>query len=232
MMKAIILSAGYGMRLRPLTEQNPKPLLKIGKETLLSNTIKFLEKCGVKDVVVNVHYLGEQIVNYINKEKFNINITVVEEKEKILDTGGGVFNAIKYFSNDFLIINPDTIWTSNYIEELKLLKEFFFKNKKNKCCMLVVNKKRSFDQSLMGDFELKKNLINRNSKENLDYIYTGLQIIKPEVFFDINMEIFSINKIWDKLIKTNELSGIESKNEFLHITTSNVYKKLLKRFKY
>jgi len=220
------------MRLRPLTEQNPKPLLKIGKETLLSNTIKFLEKCGVKDVVVNVHYLGEQIVNYINKEKFNINITVVEEKEKILDTGGGVFNAIKYFSNDFLIINPDTIWTSNYIEELKLLKEFFFKNKKNKCCMLVVNKKRSFDQSLMGDFELKKNLINRNSKENLDYIYTGLQIIKPEVFFDINMEIFSINKIWDKLIKTNELSGIESKNEFLHITTSNVYKKLLKRFKY
>ena len=231
-MKAIILSAGYGMRLRPLTEQNPKPLLKIGKETLLSNTIKFLEKCGVKDVVVNVHYLGEQIVNYINKEKFNINITVVEEKEKILDTGGGVFNAIKYFSNDFLIINPDTIWTSNYIEELKLLKEFFFKNKKNKCCMLVVNKKRSFDQSLMGDFELKKNLINRNSKENLDYIYTGLQIIKPEVFFDINMEIFSINKIWDKLIKTNELSGIESKNEFLHITTSNVYKKLLKRFKY
>ena len=79
----MILSAGYGKRLNPLTINCPKPLLKIGKETLLSNTIKFLEKFGVKDVVINVHYLGEQIIDYLNKNKFNLSITVVKENNKI-----------------------------------------------------------------------------------------------------------------------------------------------------
>ena len=71
-MKAMILSAGYGMRLRPLTEEYPKPLLKIGKETLLSNSLKFLEKCGIKHVVINVHYLAEKIIDFVSKNKFNL----------------------------------------------------------------------------------------------------------------------------------------------------------------
>ena len=113
--KAMILAAGFGKRINPLTLQTPKPLLKIGNETLLSNTIKFLKLYGVKQAVVNVHYLGEQIVEYISKNKFNLDIKVIREKEKILDTGGGVLNALDYFSNEpFLIINPDTIWNSNY----------------------------------------------------------------------------------------------------------------------
>ena len=116
-MKAMILCAGYGKRLQPLTLKCPKPLLKIGKETLLSNTLKFLENFGIKQVVINVHYLSEQIVDYINNNKFNIAITIIKEEETILDTGGGVLNALKYFSDDaFLIINPDTIWNLNYIE--------------------------------------------------------------------------------------------------------------------
>ena len=119
MMEAMILSAGYGKRLRPLTENCPKSLLKIGEETLLSNTINFLKKSGVKKIVINVHYLGEQIIEYINKKNFNLNITVINEKNKILDTGGGILNAIKYFKESFLCINPDTIWNSNHLKELK-----------------------------------------------------------------------------------------------------------------
>ena len=126
-MKAMILCAGFGKRLNPLTLKCPKPLLNIGKETLLSNTFKFLEQFKVKQVVINVHYLGEQILDYINKNKFNLNIEVIEEKEKILDTGGGVLNAIQHFSNEaFLVINPDTIWSSHYLEDVKLMQRIIF----------------------------------------------------------------------------------------------------------
>ena len=231
--KAMILAAGFGKRIHPLTLKYPKPLLKIGNETLLSNTLKFLEQCKISQIVINVHYLGEQIVDYINEKKFNLTINVVEEKDKILDTGGGVLNAIQHFSNEpFLIMNPDTIWNSHYLEELKLMEKTFLENKKSKCSLLVVNKKKSFDKSFKGDFDIKNNIINRKDKGDLDYIYTGLQIIKPEVFSNLNAKIFSINMIWDKLIENDHLFGIESKLDFLHVSTLETYKSLLKQFKH
>tara|TARA_B100001765_G_scaffold199633_1_gene151745 strand:- start:110 stop:817 length:708 start_codon:yes stop_codon:yes gene_type:complete len=231
--KAMILAAGFGKRIYPLTLKNPKPLLKIGNETLLSNALKFLELFGIKQAVINVHYLREQIVEYLDKSQFNLTINIVNEKDKILDTGGGVLNAIQHFSNEpFLIINPDTIWNSHYLEELRLMEKAFFENEKNKCSLLVVNKKKSFDQSFKGDFSLENNLINRKDKNNLNYIYTGLQIIKPEVFSSLYTKIFSINKIWDKLIESNELYGMESNIDFLHVSTLDIYKSLLeKKFK-
>ena len=231
--KAMILAAGFGKRIYPLTLKNPKPLLKIGNETLLSNALKFLELFGIKQAVINVHYLREQIVEYLDKSQFNLTINIVNEKDKILDTGGGVLNAIQHFSNEpFLTINPDTIWNSHYLEELRLMEKAFFENEKNKCSLLVVNKKKSFDQSFKGDFSLENNLINRKDKNNLNYIYTGLQIIKPEVFSSLYTKIFSINKIWNKLIESNELYGMESNIDFLHVSTLDIYKSLLeKKFK-
>ena len=232
--KAMILAAGFGKRIHPLTLDCPKPLLKIGNETLLSNTIKFLEAFGIEQIVINVHYLRKQIINYISKNKFKLNINIVQEKDKILDTGGGVLNAIGYFLSDpFLIINPDTIWNSYYLKELKLMEKSFFENKKNKCFLLVVNKEKSFDQSFKGDFNLKNNLISRKHSDNLKYIYTGLQIIKPKVFSGYDAKVFSINKIWDKLIERNELHGMESNIDYLHVSTLNIYKNLLeKKFKH
>ena len=228
--KAMILAAGFGKRIQPLTFNCPKPLLKIGKETLLSNALKFLELYGIKQAVINVHYLGEQIVDYINRNQFNLTINIVKEKVKILNTGGGVLNAIQHFSNEpFLIINPDTIWNSHYLKELKLMEKLFFENKKNKCSLLVVNKEKSFDKSFKGDFNLKNNLISRKDTDDLNCIYTGLQIIKPEVFSDLDADVFSINKIWDMLIETNELHGIESHIDFLHVSTLDIYKNLLEK---
>ena len=228
--KAMILAAGFGKRILPLTLKQPKPLLEIGNETLLSNTLKFLNTFGIKHAVINVHYLGKQIIDYINKNQFNLTINIVEEKDKILDTGGGVLNAIQHFSNEpFLIINPDTIWNSNYLEEVKLMEKKFFENKKKKCSLLVVNKKKSFDQSLKGDFNLENNLINRKTSDDLNYIYTGLQIIRPEIFSSLKADVFSINKIWNNLIEINELHGIESNIEFLHVSTIDIYKNLLKK---
>jgi len=223
--KAMILAAGFGKRLNPLTQNTPKPLLKIGKETLLSNTINFLEYSKISEAIINVHYLEDQIIEYINKKKFNLNITIINEKERILDTGGGIFNALKYFKESFLCINPDTIWNLNYFKELKKMENKFFLNKK-KCYLLVVDKIKSFDKNLRGDFNLQNGLITRKKSENLKYIYTGMQIINPEVFSNIKDKVFSINKVWDELIQKEELFALESNLDFLHISTLDIYKKL------
>ena len=233
--KAMVLCAGFGKRLYPLTLSNPKPLLKIGDNTLLSNTLNFLEQFGIKQIIINVHYLGNHIINYINKKKFNTAITTIHEKNDILDTGGGILNALSHFSSEpFIVINPDTIWNSNYLEELRVMeKKFFINKKKSRCFLLVVNKNKSFDQSIKGDFNLENNLINRKDKENLKYIYTGVQILTPNVFDHLDLKIFSINKIWDQLIQKGNLFAKESNVDFLHVSTLNIYKSLLeKHFKH
>ena len=228
--KAMILAAGFGKRLYPLTNNCPKPLLKIGTETLLSNTLKFLELFGIKQAVINTHYLGDQIAGYIKKNKFQIKIKLVEEKDKILDTGGGILNAANHFSNEpFLVVNPDTIWNSYYLKELRIMEKKFLENKKHECFLLVVNKRKSFDKSFKGDFNLENNLISRKPNDNLQYIYTGLQIINPKVFNHENLKVFSINKIWNMLIEKDSLFGVESNINFLHVSTLDVYKSLLKK---
>ena len=232
--KAMVLCAGFGKRLHPLTLSNPKPLLKIGDSTLLSNTLNFLKQFGIKQIIINVHHLGNHIINYINKNKFNTAITTIHEKDDILDTGGGILNALAHFSNEpFIAINPDTIWNPNYLEELKVMEKNFFTNKKSKCFLLVVNKNKSFERSIKGDFNLENNLINRKDKENLKYIYTGVQILTSDVFDHLDLKVFSINKIWDQLIQNSNLFAKESNVDFLHVSNLSIYKSLLeKHFKH
>ena len=223
--KAMILAAGFGKRLNPITLSVPKPLLKIGSETLLSNTINFLKNYGIKEVVINVHYFSDQIIEYVNKKKFNLKIRTINEKEKILDTGGGILNALKYFEESFVCINPDTIWNLNYLEELKKMENNFFSNKE-KCYLLVVNREKSFDKNIKGDFNLKNILVTREENESLKYIYTGLQIINPKIFLNIKDKVFSMNKVWNELIQNKELFALESNINFLHVSTLDIYKKL------
>lgn len=223
--KAMILGAGFGKRLSPLTLDCPKPLLKIGNKTLLSNTINFLKNYQIEEIIINTHYLSHKITNYLYKNSFDLNISTIYEKEKILDTGGGILNAINNFDESFLCINPDTIWNINYINELKKMEREFIINK-SKCSLLVVNKSKSFDTRLKGDFNLDNGFLNRKKNNNLEYIYTGLQIIHPDIFSDIKTKIFSMNKIWSKLILNNELRAFESNIEFKHISTLDIYNKL------
>ena len=128
------------------------------------------------------------------------------------------------------IINPDTVWNRSYLKDLDLMEKLFKTEKNIQCSLLVVKKDRSFDQSFKGDFNLENNFIKRKNSVSLNYIYTGLQIIKPEVFFNINLEVFSINKVWNNLIENNELYGIESRIDFLHVSNLNIYKNLLNKF--
>ena len=225
--KAIILGAGFGKRMRPITKKIPKPLVKINGVTLLENSIKFLNSLGVKHIMVNAHHLHKEIVNFVKRKRFSSKVNVVVEKRKILDTGGGILNASKKFKKQiFFVLNPDTLWRRGYKNEFRKLEKVYLKNKKP--TMLLVSKSKSYDRSFKGDFNLNsKNEILR--QKNNKFIFTGAQIINRSVFKKRKIKPFSMNKVWDDLIKDKELLGVLSRQKFYHINNYKIYKKLNKK---
>jgi MurNAc alpha-1-phosphate uridylyltransferase len=223
---ALILCAGLGKRLKPLTLEQPKPLLKLNNITLLENTINLIKELGIKKILLNTYHLKNKIKNYLINNKFDISIEIIDDGEQILDTGGGIMNMINSSNEkNFLIFNPDTIWDLNYLERIKQMDDFFTKNK-IKNILLVVNKKLSFDKQLKGDFNLQDNRLIKS--KNNDYIYTGCQIFSRDLLNLNKKKIFSVIEIWNELIKKNNLFGFESNNKFFHVSNLEVYNKLLK----
>ena len=224
---AIIMCAGFGKRLKPLTNKVPKPLLKIDNKSLLENTIDLLFKLKIKKILLNSHHLSQQIKQFVLEKKLSKKIKVFEEKRKILNTGGGISNIINSSKDiDYLILNPDTIWTKNHLTEIIKMKNLYF-SKKTLNMLLVVKKKKSFDQRLNGDFSMKKNILKYNSRK--EYIFTGCQIINRNLFSNLKKKIFPISLIWDKLLMHKSLYGYESKTKFKHITDIKIYKKLTRK---
>ena len=225
---ALILCAGLGKRLNPLTLEKPKPLLELNNITLLENTINLIKELGVRKIFLNTFYFKDQIKDYLNNKNFNISINIVEDGSKILDTGGGIKNMINNSNEEnFLIFNPDTIWNINYIKSIIQMNEFF-ENNDIKNILLVVNKKLSFDKKLNGDFNIKKNLLSRNAVN--EYIYTGCQIFSKDLLNNNKKKIFSVTEIWNELIAKNSLFGFDSSSKFYHLTDLEIYNKLLKDY--
>ena len=218
----MILAAGLGKRMQPLTLKIPKPLLEINNSTLLERAINLLISYGVHEISINVHYLSDQIKSFINRKKFQVKITISNE-ENLLDTGGGALKGTQNFGDEpFFVINPDTIWRKDYLKEMKNLEAIYFKN--NKSTLLLVNKKLSIDPSFKGDFNLNNENISKGDKNQ--FIFTGLQIINRSVLMGEKSEVFSMNKVWDKLIKFKNLLGLESNQKFYHLNTSDMYRKI------
>ena len=220
----MILAAGLGKRMQPLTLKTPKPLIEVNNIALLERAINLLICHGVKEISVNVHYLSDQIKSFIKKKKFQAKITISNEEDLLLDTGGGVFKGTKNFGNDpFFVVNPDTVWSKNYLEELKSLEAIYFKD--NKPTLLLVNKKLSIDPSFKGDFNLNNEKISKDDENQ--FIFTGLQITNRSVLIGEKSKVFSMNKIWNKLIEEKKLLGLESIQKFYHLNTFDMYKKIL-----
>ena len=221
---ALILCAGFGKRLNPLTLKTPKPLLELKNITMLESCINLIIKLGIEKIYLNTFHLGGQIFDFIKIKNFPINIQIVEDGKEILNTGGGILNMInRYQDNDYLIFNPDTLWNKNYINEINEMQNFYFSKKLNNI-LLVTKKKLSFDKNLGGDFQLKDSLLKKN--DNKDYIYIGCQILNKNLFEKYNIKNFSILEIWNELLKKNELNGFESLNKFYHLTDLEIFKKL------
>jgi len=223
---ALILCAGYGKRLNPLTLEKPKPLLKINEITLLEKCINLIEFLGIKKIIINTFYLNKEIENFINAKKFNLNIKIINDGKEILNTGGGILNMINSSNEqDFMTLNPDTVWDRNYTNVVQNMEKFYFSNK-IKNILLLANKNLSFDKKLKGDFNLVDNKIKKSDQNDL--IYTGCQIINKSLFESYSINNFSISEVWNELIAKNKLYGYESSEEFYHLTDLEVYEKLLK----
>tara|TARA_B100000579_G_C22806244_1_gene842679 strand:+ start:594 stop:1292 length:699 start_codon:yes stop_codon:yes gene_type:complete len=220
---AMILAAGLGTRMKPLTLKIPKPLIKVGSKNLLERSVNLLEDYGVEQIVINVHHLAEQIEKFISNIKSKVKIIISNEKDLLLDTGGGVKKATKIFEKKpFFVLNPDTLWLSGYLGEMKSLEKIYFENKKP--CLLLVNKRLSFDTSFQGDFNLKNNIVSKDKENN--FIFTGLQLIDRNYLALVDKKVFSMNEVWNKLIKENKLSGLESSQKFYHLNTEAMYKRI------
>ena len=221
---ALILCAGFGKRLNPITLKIPKPLLEIKDVTMLEKSISLIKEMGISKIFINTFYLKEHFSNFIKNKNFNLDIHIVEDGGNILDTGGGILNMISHSDeDDFIVFNPDTIWSNEYRDEIIKMEEIYFA-KKLESILLLVNKNLSFDQNLTGDFNLSNNLISK--KNNLDFIYTGCQILNKKILMNQTINKFSILNIWNKLIDEKKLYGFESKKKFYHLTNLNIFNKL------
>lgn len=223
---ALILCAGYGKRLNPLTLDTPKPLLKLNNITLLENTINLISSLGIQKIKINTFYLKEKIKSFLDNFQSDIKIEIIDDGKDILDTGGGILNMVKNSDEEnYIIFNHDTIWDKNYIKPIEKMEQIYFeKNIKN--ILLVVNKKLSFDKKLKGDFILNNNILEKNIKN--EFIFTGAQIISKSLFSVVKSNKFSINKIWDKLLDNKNLYGHEFKDKFYHVTDLEIYNSLIK----
>jgi len=221
---ALILCAGFGKRLNPLTLETPKPLIKLKNVAVLEACINLIESLGIKEIILNTFYLEDQIHNFLRNKNFKSKIKIVEDGKNILNTGGGIKNMLHHTSeDDVLIFNPDTIWKKNYSEEIIEMEDVYF-SKQIKNILLLVNKKLSFDKNLHGDFDLKNNLISKNNDKK--FIYTGCQILNKKLLSDYKVENFSITNVWNNLIEKKSLYGYESNNDFYHLTDLETFKKL------
>ena len=221
---ALILCAGFGKRLNPITLKKPKPLIEINNVTMLEKSINLIKELGINKIILNTFYLKDHISNFIKSKNFDINIHIVDDGKSILDTGGGILNMINQSTDDdFIVFNPDTIWSNDYKNEILKMEEIYFL-KKIENILLLVNKNLSFDKNFSGDFNLTNNIISKNDKA--DFIYIGCQIINKKTFNNQNVNKFSILNIWNKLIYKKKLFVFESKKKFYHLTDLNTFNKL------
>ena len=220
----MILAAGLGKRMKNYTKENPKPLIKIGNQTLIEEIIKKIERNNFRKIVINIFYLKNKIKEKLNN-KFKTKIFFSEEKI-LLNTGGGVKNALKILkAKEFFVINSDIIWEEKKGNPFNQLNKFWNKDKMDALLLLYP----SVDNN--GDFNINKSNRIIFSKKNFKYTFTGIQILKSEVFLKIKKKFFPLSLIYKQLIDKKRIFGLVYKGKWFHIGTLESlkeYKKMIK----
>ncbi len=217
---AFVLAAGLGMRMRPLTLETPKPLLKVGGETMLDQVLDRLVEAGVKRAVVNAHYKAEQIEAHVKNYK-HLPITLSKE-DVLLDTGGGIKKALPHLGADpIFAINSDLPWRDGETSALERLAAAFNPDTMDCLLLLMPLEKALGFKGAKGDFFMAPNgqITRKDTQPPRPYVFISAQIIKPTLFNGITETIFSNNIIWDEAEAKGRLYGLVHDGTCFHVGT-------------
>ena len=217
---AMVLAAGLGKRMRPLTNTIPKPLVAVGGRALIDHALDRLVRAGVETAVVNVHYLADQIQAHVRRRCSPV-IIISDERGELLETGGGVKRALPLLGrNPFFVLNSDSLWIEGGKSNLALMQEAWDPDRMD-ILLLVAACAESLGYEGRGDFVMSGSgrLNRRGEREEAPLVYAGVAILKPHLFDDTPEGAFSLNRVFDRAILMDRLYGLSLDGQWLHVGT-------------
>jgi MurNAc alpha-1-phosphate uridylyltransferase len=218
--KAMVLAAGLGLRMRPLTETMPKPLVAVAGQPLLDHVLDKLAAADVSESVVNVHYLPDQIIDHV-KSRTAPKVIISDERDQVLGTGGGVVKALPLLGDaPFYHLNADTMWIDGARPNLARLAESFDPAKMD-ILLLMAPTANSIGYTGKGDYEMRTDGTLRRRKENqvVPFVYAGVAILSPAIFKDAPDGEFSLTQLFDRANEAERLYGLRMDGLWMHVGT-------------
>jgi MurNAc alpha-1-phosphate uridylyltransferase len=216
----MVLAAGLGTRMRPLTDDRPKSLVTVAGRTLLDHAIDRFKDAGIKTVIVNVHYKGQMIIDHL-KTRTDVEIIIQDEREKLLDTGGALKKALPLFRGEpIFTYNSDSIWLESLGSNITRMAQRW-EDAEMDCLMLMAPTFNSIGYDGRGDFTMDAvgRLTRRQPQRVTPFAWPGVQIIHPRLIERATDEVFSTNRLWDMAIEQGRLFGIRLDGKWMHIGT-------------
>jgi MurNAc alpha-1-phosphate uridylyltransferase len=217
---AMVLAAGLGKRMRPLTDTVPKPLVQVAGRALIDYTLDRLADAGVETAVVNVHYFADKIESHV-KGRTRPKIVVSDERAELLDTGGGVVKALPLLGPaPFFHVNSDTIWIEGVTPNLKRLGAMFDPVTMDGLLLLAATA-TSIGYDGRGDFSMSPDgrLAWRAERDVVPFVYAGAAILAPALFRNASPGAFSLNALFDRAIEAGRLFGTRLEGTWMHVGT-------------
>jgi MurNAc alpha-1-phosphate uridylyltransferase len=218
--KAMVLAAGLGLRMRPLTDRMPKPLVRVAGRALLDHVLDKLAEAGVKEAVVNVHYLPDQIIDHVATRK-QPRVIISDERDQVLGTGGGVVKALPLLDHGpFFHVNSDTMWIDGVRPNLARLAEAFDPARMD-ILMLMAPTTSSIGYCGSGDYAMLPDGALRKRREHqvVPFVYAGAAIMSPSLFADAPAGEFSLTKTFDRANEQERLFGLRLDGVWMHVGT-------------
>ena len=207
---AMVMAAGLGKRMRPLTATRPKPLVEVAGKALIDHTLDRLEAAGVRKAVVNVHYLADALEAHLAKRRGRLEIAISDERDQLLETGGGLVRALPQISADpFINVNSDNLWVDGPVDSLKLLAANWDEERMD-ALLLLVPLDKAHCHGGRGDFHMSPTGKLRRRRPNgvAPFVFTGIQMISKRLLAgDVPEGPFSTNLLWNRAIEAGRLFG-------------------------
>jgi len=217
--RAMVMAAGLGLRMRPLTNDRPKPLITVHGKALIDHTLDRLVAAGVELAVINLHYFGDMLRAHLSKRR-DIEIRYSDESEAVLDTGGGVVKALAHFEGEpFFVLNSDSIWVEGYSSALPTLARLWDGERMDGLLLLAAMVSSLGYDGWRGDFRLSSTgHVSRVPDRTISpFAFPGIQVAHPRLFDDPPARIFSTNVMWDRAIAKGRLFGARLDGVWLHV---------------